>query len=234
MIGLLDKTTPIGLDVGARGVRAVQMRRSSDCWTVRHAARYDYAVDAAAESSEAAPSPGEGVRACFRTAEFAGRRVVAALDSPVAQFHALELPPGISQKGTELARAVAFEVERLSTVPPGGIEMRHWSLPEPRGVAPNAIGMAAPREAVMEAVSFCEAAGLNCLKVDAAAAALGRFGSLLERWDSEAAWGILDVGSRRARLVLCVEGVPVLIRPAGVGGAAWTKSIAESLQISLK
>ena len=47
-------------------------------------------------------------------------------------------------------------------------------------------------------------------------------------------WGLLDVGARQTRLILCASGVPVLVRLAGTGGRAWTASIADSLEISVK
>ena len=64
--------------------------------------------------------------------------------------------------------------------------------------------------------------------------ALSRFGSLLNPWPSDAVWGILDLGLRETRTILCVDGVPVLVRTTGPGGEAWTAQIAEALEISVK
>ena len=86
----------------------------------------------------------------------------------------------------------------------------------------------------METVTACAHAGLTCTRIDAAAAALCRFGHRLHQSSPDIVWGLLDLGHCQTRLILCVDDVPVLIRQAGAGGAAWTQRIADALQISAK
>jgi Tfp pilus assembly PilM family ATPase len=61
---------------------------------------------------------------------------------------------------------------------------------------------------------------------------LHRFGRLLRSWSEDEIWGLLDLGSRQSRLVLCLGEAPILIRHIGDGGCSWTERIAEVLQLS--
>ncbi len=229
-----SKTTPIGLDLGARAIRAAQSTRSAGHYVVTRAVRYEL-QDLGTDTQDESRSTAAALDGGLRLAEFRGKRVRTALNSPDLELHALELPPAVSTgRSVELARVVRWEVERLTTITGESLETRHWPLPATTASGPNAIGVAAPREKVVATVAACRQAGLLCASVDAAAAVLCRFGALLETWDSEAVWGILDLGYRLTRLVLCVDDVPVLVRNVGGGGTAWTKRIAESLQISTK
>jgi Tfp pilus assembly PilM family ATPase len=187
---------------------------------------------------------------------FRGREVVAALDPPLVEFHSLELPPTVFSEGnTEAAKIVRWELGRLTNESVEDVETRYWPLPTAAGPAkdesaagsiaantgagrglstPNAIGVAARSDIVNQRVSTCKDAHLICTCLDTGATALARFGAVLNAWKAEEVWGLLDVGYRESRLVLCVEDVPVLVRRAGTGGRDWTQRIADSLQLGFK
>lgn len=234
--GLLQnaKTTPIGLDIGAQGVRAAQLTRRSQAYTLRACGKIEHAnLPATSEKNEAAMSG--FIRDCLHQASFQGNDVRAGLSMPDIDFHALELPESIgSEKEEEVGRIVQWEVQRLTTRQNEKLETRHWLLPAARPSAPNAIGAAATEAKVMQVVARCHDAGTVCTQVDATAAALARFGYLVADWSSEVIWGLLDLGFRQTRLILCADEVPVLIRHVGSGGEAWTERIAEALRVSQK
>ncbi|MDO8631937.1 MAG: pilus assembly protein PilM [Phycisphaerales bacterium] len=231
--------TPIGLDIGDTAIRAVQLRRSGDRYTLAAAARTD---SAACGSPATGPSQisnpksqiSKGVQAALRQASFAGRLVVTALNPPEVEFHALDLPAAALRAPEREARQmVHWEIGRLTSESPDKVETRHWHLPTASGSAPNAIGVSAGREAVVHLVDACGAAGMVCSCVDTCATALCRFGRLLRPWPEDVLWGVLDVGARQARLLLCFGESPVLIRNTGTGGREWTQRIAEALQLSV-
>ncbi|MBI4717852.1 MAG: pilus assembly protein PilM [Planctomycetes bacterium] len=226
ILTLSRRVSPLGVDLGAHGVRIVQWAR----------VRGDYVPVGAAAFEAAAPvvesAPGERaahLKDCRRLAAFRGRHAILALSSPDVQFYALELPP---VTGRELAQVVRFEVERLMTETTSAVETQHWSLPATKVPAPNAIGVAASLERITEQLAICRDAGLTCTVVDTFATALARLGVLLHRWPDDVVWGMLDLSGRAARLVLCSEGAPVLVRVVGTGGQTWTQRVAESLSIS--
>lgn len=227
------KRTPIGLDIGARGVRAVQLMRADDRYVVSTAAVHERPYTGSADVDQAERLTTH-IQSCVREAPFRGRSAVAVLNPPAVEFHNLELPPAVlASRDARTAQVVRWEVGRLTSEPIDEIETGHWPLPPTKVSAPNAIGVAARRERVSQTFASCARAGLRCTGIDVGAAALARLGTILHAWNSEEVWGVLDIGYEEARLLLCVDDVPVLVRRAGPGGHAWTTRIADSLQVSV-
>ncbi len=226
------RLTPIGLDVGSGGVRAAQLRRSGDDWTVVHIAHCERPIT---DGEEERSDVERQILTCLGQAEFSGRRASVALSAPDVEFHALDLPAAILTQSDESAsRVVRSEVLRLTNKPDDQIETGHWSLPPTKVTGPTVIGAAVDHEAIDQMLRVCERTRLQCMRIDTAATSLCRLGCLLNMWEPSQLWGILDIGQRQARLTLCLDDVPVLVRTTGAGGRAWTEWIAESLEISVK
>ena len=224
------RRTPIGLDIGATAIRAVQLRRSGDRFTLAAAGQSDQSSTVPTESKERLS---EGLRSALRQASFSGRVVVSALNPPDIEYHMLDLPAAaMHAQEREARQMVHWEIGRLTSESPDKVETRHWALPPSPGSTPNAIGVSAGREAVTRLVEACGAAGTVCAGVDTCATALGRFGQLLTPWPDDCVWGVLDVGARQSRLVLCLGETPILVRHTGSGGQEWTQRIADGLQLS--
>ncbi len=234
MVSLLtrrNRRTPIGIDIGAGGVRAIQMVRSSDRYTVATVAATEWQSNGADRDRELSGR----IRRCLRQGDFSGRNTTAGLEPPAVEFHALELPPAVlAGEDANAVQVVRWEVGRLTTQSSDAIETRHWVLPPTKIPAPNAIGVVARRDVIEARLKSCTRAGLVCMSVDVGAVALARFGAALRTWSGEEVWGVLDIGYGEARLVMCVGDIPVLVRRAGPGGHTWTECIAESLQLSAK
>lgn len=253
-----SKKSPIGLDVGAWGVRAAQLTRSGLPRSARsNAAIHTIAAvavsDAGASSLDRDSSlpearVAESIQRCLGLANFQGKRTCALLNSPAVEFHPLELPPAIlageraanGPDASSLDQVIQWEVSRLLEEPGDAesaigteVETRHWLLPNTHVAAPNVLGVAVSRPAVDRVLGICSAARLDCVRVDAGAAVAARFGAVLNDWGEDHLWGVLDLACDDARLVLCVDDVPVLVRRIGSGGRGWTRRIAESLRVSL-
>lgn len=222
--------SPIGLDIGARGVRAAQVVRSKNVFTVTGLARTVTTLTASDEE----PSGGsvvDRIRSCLAQTRFRGRTATVGLSTPDVEFHALDLPESVVTGSDNPGRVVHLEVQRLSTLPEGTIETGHWPLPATRASAPTVLGVAAKRDVIAGQMARCADAGLVCGRADVAAAALCRFGLLINDWTDEV-WGVLDLGERQARLVICVDQTPTIIRAIGSGGQRWTQLLSESLDVS--
>jgi Tfp pilus assembly PilM family ATPase len=226
---LRTKWTPIGVDIGAAGVRAVQARATDKGYVIVHAAQCDRPPS---EKEAPAEQTQRLIADCLHKIRFHGRAAIAAIMPPEAQFHSLDLPAAALK--TDADQVVRFEVERLMTDPPPNFETRHWPLPPTSAPAPNTLAVGASHEHIRRGVEECSAAGLVCSCVDTAATALVRLGSLLRTWPEKVVWGMLDLGERSGRLVLSVDNVPVLVRTTGTGGRIWTQRIADALQVSFK
>ena len=227
---LAQAASCVGLDVGSTGVRMVQLTRMPQGWLVERSAQLSRPAVPQGDSLFSADVT-DSLRRCRSQAGFRGRTVIAALGVPDVEFHPLELPAVPSGDVNEV---VYWEVQRLRGGEEAELETRHWSLPPASGGGPNAIAAAARRDVVLDAVACCHRAHLHCAQVDIRSGALARFAHQLRGEKQNTVWGVLDLGHRGARLVMCTGDVPLLVREVGKGGEAWTQQIAEGLRTSSK
>lgn len=230
---LQSRRTPVGLDIGTGGFRAVQLRRVDGGFEVRRAARGAAGSTSSAANATGGSEASKQIQMLLTQRGFSGKEIVTAMDPAQVEFHALEIPPGASEGETGASSMIQFEVARLMNRPPDQIESRYWSVPRTAIPAPNAIGIGAARKAIEQQVQMIDAAGFRCSCIDLDAAALHRFAGLLSDYN-DSIWGALDIGERHARLILSVDDQPVLVRRVGPGGKDWTQRVAEALQISSK
>lgn len=245
--------TSTGLDVGATGVRAVQIKKAckqaglgkqdsarGPRYVVTKAIKHEWQ---GTEPESDAPEAGAGADAerlrrmarFVRSAQLRKQGVVVELNPPAVECHPLDLPPAaVENQQTNVSELVKWEIQRLLGDEGESVETRHWTLPRTKVPSPTVMGVAARSQAVASIVSLCDASGLYCQSVEPASLALARFGDALNDWGSDQVWGILDLGATETRLILCVDGVPTVVRRAGVGGQAWTSQIAESLEVGIK
>ena len=219
-----SRTSPIGVDMGQRGIRMAQLTCTRGLHTVSAMTRTDFRSNA----TEARVLSGQ-ISNCLHQTGFTGRNAVLSLCSPDVSYFALELPPVTAAERANIAQ---FEVQRLVAERSEEVEIRHWSLPQGRPQSPSALGLAAPRAAIEKLVLAAHESHLWCVRMDTGEAALCRLGALLIPERSGGVWGVLDYGHQHVRLILCVDEVPVLIRVVGPGGGVLTSRLAESLQIS--
>ncbi|MBI1826227.1 MAG: pilus assembly protein PilM [Planctomycetes bacterium] len=223
--------TPIGLDIGSSGLRAAQLRRHDAGYEIKMALRSDVRFQSTDDPPSALTELQRELRVLVRDSGFQGRDVVTSADPTDMKFHALDIPPAALKDESSTEDLVRFEVSRLMNESPEQLETGYWCVPPTGMPAPNAIGLGVSRSIVEKRVALCDGAGLKCASVDADAIALYRFGRLMARF-ADAIWGIVDVGERHVRLILCASETPALVRNVGSGSADWTRKIAESLQIS--
>ncbi len=226
----------IGLDVGRTAARAVQLSpargtpRGEKRWTLVNAMSWHLTGEA--DPDDRWGSLSERLRRAFRHQDFAGRTVVVGLSQPDVELHAVEVPRAQAESGdTRADSAIRWEIERLSRLEEEK-QTAHWWLPRGRGGGPAAIGAAVPAAGVKDIWEACRRAGALCRAVDTAACALSRAASLLRAPGPDEVWGVLDLGTRATRLILCIDDVPVLARSLDTGGEAWTGKVAAVLQVS--
>jgi len=231
---LAKRTThsPIGLDLGQAAVRVAQLRRVRQHWHVHRLGSWQRPASARSESGGKFGS--RRMASWLNHLELRGKTTIVGLSTPDIEVHALELPPAVtSQSDAQWRQMADVEIKRLSRGHGGDLQSDVWRLPEQRRTGPTAIGVAARRPVVEQANNLCRSARLDCSAVDATACALARFGrAWLDPVDSQTVWGLLDLGERMSRLVVCALGTPVLVRSFEYGGGAWTQRLGEALGVS--
>ena len=223
----------IGLDVGRSAVRAAQLQRAGNGWHVVMLGHWPLAPD---DPPACEPPTCDRVASWLRRVRFCGHKTVLGLSPPDVELHAMELPRIENVDPQEFRLAAHHEVERLMSFASGEAQTDLWRVPPSTTARTTAIGVAAPKERVDRLVALCERSGLDCVRVDATACALARFGWVLRGADTAPhdVWGVLDLGDRRSRLIVCVDDRPVLARSFEYGGRAWTQRLADALGVSPK
>lgn len=224
----------IGIDVGARAVKAVQFGRDrfgAAGWRVTAAAevpRDGVAPATPQGQAPAGPQPlsvhlltSAEVRRLIGTLDrkgFAGADIVLAMPNDKVLSSMLELPPRSSQAPIE--QIARMEMARAHRFPLDGFEMGCWDLPAAARASKQTPVMAvacthADAAAVLDPF---EAEGLNVTGLDVKAAAHARACAPLTGGDSAGIIGIVDLGWTAATLSLMHDGVAVYGRTLGDSG----------------
>lgn len=223
----MTRLSPIGLDVGAKRIKAVQLSRRAGGARVVACAAFDRL------EPDSPPSAREmdRVGAVLERTGFLGRECVVAADRAGLMTSELELPPeGSGAPREQIAR---LELARAHKREPAGFEMGLWDIPAPArsGTAgAHALATACPHERAEAVLDAAEAAGLDVSVIDHPSCALARVAC---RGAAAAPRAILDLGWSSAVLVLVRSGT-VLFERSIEGGSLrrlWAR-IAEQPGIS--
>jgi Tfp pilus assembly PilM family ATPase len=222
--------SPVGIDVGSRTVKAVQLGRErfgDGRWRVTAAAEVprDEAAPAPAGAPQQPPQPkpsyaltASEVGRLIGTLErqgFRGTDVVLAAPNERVYSSMLELPPRSSN--APLEQIARMEVARAHRFAPDSFEMGSWDLPAAARATKQTPVMAvacthADADAVMDPI---ENEGLSVTALDVRAAALARACHPLLAADAHAITGIVDLGWTGATLSLMHQDVAIYGRTLG-------------------
>lgn len=227
------RLSPIGLDVGATGVRAAQIAHEGQRLVVRAAAALSYRPGAA-PASVSEETRRELVRRVIGQGGFKGRSIITMPRADALTFHPVKLPESLlTASGPEVHQALVFEVQRSADTGADSLVARHWRTPDTPAHPENALAVAAAERDVHVVLEDARSVKLDCICVDSYATALSRFVSATSPLDLNRIVGVLDVGSSQSRLALLVDDSPVLVRRAGSGACVWTRRISEALGIGI-
>jgi Tfp pilus assembly PilM family ATPase len=224
-------TGPIGIDVGARCVRAVQLCERADGCAVLAAAVVEL------------PKGGERDPAVLRATigkmltshGFRGKNVTVALPSGALQIKTVRLPP---MPEDELLAAGAFEArERFGDLHDAVLRVL------PAGMAHRAgddqhelIVLAARGDAVDAHLNVFTGLGLTVVAMEPGTQAFFRpFARFLERAeDAQRAHAFLDMGVRGSRIIIARGCEIAFLKNCPIGGEALDRAVAESLDMTVE
>ncbi len=224
---------PIGLDIGASGVKLVQFLNAGDKPTV---------VAAAHRAIPPSPDEPEQRRAavCQAVAEalkqhpFQGRDVVTALGFSEFQTKNIRLP---RMPAEEKASAIGFEAQDRFGMDADRGQFRYITAGEVRHgneLKEEIIVFAASNEAVNARLSLLESLRLRATAIDIAPCAMARgFMRFLRRAeDADVVNVFLDVGWRGASVVLTRGTELSFLKLIDAGGEQFSEAAAKALGIS--
>ncbi len=231
---------PIGVDIGSRFIKAVQVAgRGAKARVVAATAVPRGRTGAAVEQDEIT-NLGEIL---FRQG-FTGQRVVLSAPGESLLVGSLSLPP--RQSGAPVDEIARVELARIHKQDPSGFELVHWELPGvggvsgPSGKSGSCAVMAAacPHSEANHLVDLFEAANMEVIGIDVPWLAMARACLPLALRQGTGVEGagvmtaILDLGWNAARLVVLRQDVIVFERVLTEGGLKkLSTALREKLQI---
>ncbi|MEQ8770666.1 MAG: hypothetical protein RIB60_09165 [Phycisphaerales bacterium] len=164
----ISQLSPIGLDIGARSIKAAQLRRHGDSLRLEVAAEFRRAGEGAYPDADEI----ERIESVLYRRGFVGGRVVLGIPRSEAIFEEIERPP--RGEGVPADQIVAAEVARVRRLEPGAIEHAWWEMPgtRQRASAHTAMATATLRDPLVETIDRFENVGLEVIRAEPVVTAL--------------------------------------------------------------
>lgn len=218
---------PIGLDLGSRWIKAVQLSGAPGAWRI------------AAASMLPRPQSGEPITSeeISRAAEvlarqgFTGEEVVVTVPNEKLICGILDMPP--KDSGAPVDQIARAELASIHRIEPGNFEMAWWELPlGGRGrESTRVMAAACPHAAAEEWIGLLAGGGFEVVALDTEAACISRLCGTMSHSQSDVL-PVLDLGWRAARLVLMHQGTIVYERRLSEAGLApLGQAIASELRV---
>jgi len=220
----MASVTPIGLDIGSSSIRAVEVRRAKDEYTLSNFGQVPLPhgtvqggvlADAVALTS--------ALKQLWAACKFTTKKVKLGVTNPQLVVREMSVS-NLSPK--EMHKSLPFQVRDMLPLAVERSLLDFHPLEQP-GTNPTVRGLliAVPKDAVLALVEAVEKAGLHVVDVDLASLALLRAASRLDA-QVEA---IVDIGAEVTSVVVHADGEPLIVRTVPRGGIEITESLATRL-----
>jgi Tfp pilus assembly PilM family ATPase len=156
--------SPIGLDVGSRSIKAVQVTEGE----VPHLSALSM-VPRVRPGQEVNGEEVANLRQVLKRQGFVGSDVVLAVPEERLLRGILELPAALT--GASVAQVARMELARLHRVDPHSFEMVYWGLPQAKA---QTVAVACPHAAAHALLDLFDGMGLNVQALDVRTAAAAR------------------------------------------------------------
>ena len=217
----------IGLDIGTVSIRAAETGRGKEGPIITNFAQIPLprgAVEGGVVIDGRTVSA--ALKQLWAQAKFRTKHVVLGVTNPqivVREMSVSNLPR------RELRTSLPFQVRDALPLPVDKSLLDFFPLEDP-GTAETVRGLliAAPKEAVLSAVTATEKSGLHVAHVDLASFALLRSASRLD----EQVEALVDIGARATSVVVHHDGNPLIVRTIPRGGVEITELVAARLGVT--
>jgi type IV pilus assembly protein PilM len=222
---------PIGIDIGARCIRAAQVREHANGCALTAAGRVEMAPGGERDTAAVQAA----IARVLAEKRFSGKRVVTCLPASSVQIKTMRLP---RMPEEELLAAGELEArERFSELGDAMIRVFPAGLVGRAGAEQyELIVMAARRDAVEARLKLLTGLGLTVTSIESCTHAFFRpFARFLERSDdAEQASAFVDIGGRGSRIIIARGSEIVFLKGCPVGGEAIDRAAAEALSLPIE
>lgn len=233
-----NKPSPIALDLGAGGIRMMQLKKIGGRLCALASGRWRFPLALAswkcADLQQRRSAAVQAVREMLKTSEFKGRRVVSSISTSLLHIKNVRLP---HMEGKELHQAVLWEAkerfgfevksDQMSYINAGPVRQGNETRDE-------IIMVAISPQAIEEHLSLLEEAGLRPDHIDAEPIAMFRsFERFLRRSEDEQAVSVvMDIGLSGSSVVVARGRQILFIKSIDIGGRRLNEAVASQLSLS--
>jgi len=227
------RLSPIGLDIGPRSLRAVQL--SGDRSSIVHAVEME--IDTSQDSSaDAISSIANTVRVALRDGGFQGGSVVLSLGHPDLLLQNIRIS---DTPDAPLANGVLEEIASRANISPENVEIR-WIdagvVQQGETQRREVLLLACRKAAVTERIQLAEKAGIRLLALDAEPAAVTR--AVLRQYrrqtDQSQTMLFLRIGQRNTLVFITRGDHPLFAKYLPFGGDDLDQALVRQFQIPLE
>ncbi len=227
---------PIGVDVGAHGVRLLQLAGGSNGLTVVAAEHQPLPAGLTIKDEGYHTRVADALQTALGRGGFKGRRVVSTLPAAAVGVKSVRMPP---MPGPELAGAVQFEAaERMPSDRPRIVQhLKAGEVRQGDDVRQEVLLLAADEAFIEAHVAALASCNLRPLAIDSIPTALTRVVStradLHPRGGEAPAKVVIDAGHGSTKVLVARGGRVVFFKMIELGGAALDKAVARALKLPL-
>lgn len=220
----------IGLDIGSKTIKAVELERDGKDFALRSAGALGYVgrpIDANIREPKELANIAEVIKKLFKDARISSRNVSIAIPETQAFTRVMQFP---LLNDAEIASAVKWEAEEYIPIPLKDAIVEHHVIERRESANPPQVLVllvAVLRSLVENYIEVCEKAGLNVVGVETELLSMSR--SLAP---ANATVLVVDFGAASTDVAIVKNGEVFFSRSIPTGGEALTRAVAQSLGVS--
>ncbi len=219
----------VGLDIGSKTIKIVELERAANKFSLKAAGVVGYKGNTPEHLQEKKgyASLSEVIKKLFKDTKISSKNVVISL--PEAQVFSRVISfPLLTDR--EIVSAVKWEAEQYIPIPLKEAIVQHKILERKENTTPPSVSVllvAAPRVLVEKFIKVIGMAGLNCQAAETELMSLVR--SLAPPQETVL---LLDFGARSTGLAIAKNGQLSFSRSIPTAGEAFTRAVAQSLEVN--
>jgi len=231
---ILNKSTlPIGVDIGASGVKLLQLHDDGGALRVTAAARRNFNRPLPDDPAQRGADVERTLRAALEMSQFRGDACVVAPSSSDLLIRAVRMP---SMTDDERNKAVRWEASERFTVPMDELEVewiRAGEVSQGHDSRDEVILVAARQSTLSLYLNAVISAGLRPTAVDAPflASARNLTRSLRRQEDQSAVRMIIDVGLSGTTVCITRGRDVAFVKPIEIGGRDFNRAVGDRLSL---
>ena len=231
---LFGEKSIIGLDIGSRNIKAIQLKESKDVYTLERlgitSLDSELIVDGSILDSTRVV---EAIKELVLTTDIKAKNTTLSVSGHSSVIIKRITLPEISEE--ELSESINFEAEQYIPfdIEDVMLDFQILGLAEEEGMI-DVLIVAVKRDKITEYVSVVKEAGLIPAVVDIDSFALENMHELNYEFNEEANVALINVGASMININIIKGGVSVFTRDSSIGGNLYTEALQREFSMSFE